>query len=134
MAERAGRLILSSFLILFVATILRPTEIRAEVLFETGDFIGTVLDQKGSPVPGVEIFVQDIIHGRPIASAVTDELGAYQISSLGEGEYRLTLDPRSTGFQGQTIVAEISASGSLIVDWRVSFKAPARTIATPAIA
>jgi hypothetical protein len=134
MAERAGKLILTSFLFFVVATISRPTEVRAEVLFETGDFIGTVLDQHGSPVAGVEIFVQDLFDGRPIASAVTDALGTYQISSLGEGEYRLTLDPRGTGFQGQTIVAEISASGSLIVDWRLSFKGPARTTATPAIA
>jgi len=133
MVQHAARVIVSFGLMLLVGAILGPHTAQGTITFETGDFIGTVLDQGGQPVAGVTIFAQDV-DGHLVARAVTDASGLYQIESLQEGEYRLTLDCRGTGYQGQTIVAEIAASGSVIVDWRLSHRYPARTIATPAIA
>jgi hypothetical protein len=134
MAQSSGTTIIRLGLgFLLVSALLVPAAARGAVTFETGDFIGTVVDNRGAPVAGVDIYAQDV-NGKVVARATTDRLGSYLIPSLVEGEYHLTLDPRGTGYQGQTIVAEIAASGSLIVDWRLSVKYPARTVATPAVA
>lgn len=104
---------------------------RAALASATADISGTVLDAGGQPVAGAEISAQDGA-GKVVARSVTDATGSYRLTGLEPGQYTLTLNPLSTGFEGNTFVASLGAEG-LTVQWTVSSTAPAIAAATPGV-
>lgn len=82
------------------------------------NIVGTVLDNQGHSVEGVEISAQDP-DGEVVARAVTDREGKYTMKCLKRRQYNLTLNPLMTDFQGQTVTASLGLRG-LIADWTTS--------------
>jgi len=109
----------------FSAFAQEPAETEGKVL--RANLVGRVLDAQGNPVEGVEISAQDP-DGEVIARETTNDEGRYRMKCLPVGQYDLTLDPLTTGFQGQTVEADNGIRG-LIVDWTVSPAVPAVAVA-----
>lgn len=105
-----------------------PAETKGKVL--RANIVGAVRDKQGNPVEGVEVSARRDHGGKIVASAVTNDEGEYVIECLNQDQYNLTLDPRTTGFQGQTLVASLGPEG-LIANWAVSSAAPAVAEAEP---
>jgi hypothetical protein len=79
---------------------------------------GTVSNQAGKPVPGVEVLIKSP-HGKVVSQAKTDSKGHYAAKHLSPGHYEYVLDPGASGVKGGTTDADVESSGST-VDWRVS--------------
>jgi hypothetical protein len=62
--------------------------------------------------------------GTEVARTTTDADGGYQIPCVEHGTYHLELDPRNSGFHGQTVVAPIEEKG-LVVVWTAATDKPA---------
>jgi hypothetical protein len=56
--------------------------------------------------------------------------GVYDISGLQPGNYNFTLDPGSSGYQGQTVASYVGADG-ICLNWGVSTTSPAVATAQP---
>ncbi len=104
-----------------------PAETKGKVL--RANIVGAVRDKQGNPVEGVKVSARDP-GGKIVASAVTDDEGEYVIECLNLDQYDLSLDPLTTGFQGQTVVTSLGLDG-LIANWAVSSTAPAVAAAKP---
>jgi len=91
--------------------------------------IGTVAAQKGETVSGLQIFAKDEV-GHVVGQAATSDTGRYQISNLKPGKYNFTLDPGSSGLQGQTVSSYVGPDG-ICLNWGVSPTAPAVATAQP---
>ena len=80
--------------------------------------LGTVMDSNGHAVPGAKI-VTETQDGQKTGSAVTDASGQYRIDALTPGLYYITLDPATSGLQGQTVAGYVGSAG-LTVNWAAS--------------
>jgi hypothetical protein len=89
---------------------------------------GEVRNAQGVPVGDVEISVATM-DGQTLAQTVTNAQGQYTLQGLAPGQYTITLNPRQTGVQGQTVVTSLELTG-LVVNWTVSATAPAIATAT----
>jgi hypothetical protein len=78
---------------------------------------GTVADPSGAPVAGVELELLDA-SGKLAGTATTGANGGYTLPCVAAGQYRLRLDPLSTGMKGDTVAAPVGAEG-LVVNWTV---------------
>ncbi len=90
---------------------------------------GTVAGTQGQSLSGVQIIVKDA-SGHVVGQGAPGGSGAYDISGLPEGNYTFTLDPGSSGLQGQTVSSYVGADG-ICLNWGVSTTSPAVATAQP---
>lgn len=93
------------------------------------DVRGTVSSAQGQSVAGVQIIAKGET-GAVAGQATTGADGGYLISGLPSGTYNFTLEPGTTGFQGQTVASAVGPDG-LCLNWGVSTTAPAVATAQP---
>jgi Carboxypeptidase regulatory-like domain len=85
----------TAFSIVLILCLARTSGIAlAQVLY--GSLVGNVADTSGAAIPGAKIVVADPSTGI-IREAVTNEQGAYTVSDLQAGNYRLTITSNSFG-------------------------------------
>jgi hypothetical protein len=92
---------------------------------------GNVADQQGTPAPSITISAADS-SGKTVGSGITDAKGAYSITNIAPGDYKLSLKPGGANYRGETVVTHVGADG-LTVDWKVSQNAPAIALAKEGI-
>src|ERR1700730_17226160 len=87
-SARCGRpSIVAPLLVLILLAFIAPQAVNSQVLY--GSLTGTVNDQKGAAVPGVNVEARNV--GTAITrEAITDESGGYQFSGLQPGTYNVT--------------------------------------------
>ncbi len=90
---------------------------------------GLVANSQGQPVSGVTIVAKDTT-GKVLGQGTTGSSGVYDIKGLNEGNYNFTLEPGSTGFQGQTVASYVGPDG-VCLNWGVSTTSPAVASAQP---
>ncbi len=90
---------------------------------------GTVAGSQGQTMSGIEVFAKDAA-GHVAGQATTGNGGAYQIMNLQPGNYNFTLDPGSSGVQGQTVSSYVGPDG-ICLNWGVSANSPAVATAQP---
>ena len=101
------------------------------LIASAGDIAGMITDAQGNPVPG--LLISALTAGQQqYASAISGSDGSFRMDGLPSGEYLLKLDPRGTGFQGQTVVTNVGQAG-LTVSWKVSTSSPAFAMAQPGV-
>ncbi len=79
---------MAPLLILMLLAFVAPRVAYTQVLY--GSLTGNVTDQKGATVPGAKIEVTNVNTG-DIRSVSTDERGAYTLSDLQVGVYKITI-------------------------------------------
>lgn len=90
---------------------------------------GTVASSQGQSVTGVQIIIKDA-NGHLVGQGATGSSGVYDISGLQAGNYNFTLDPGSSGYQGQTVASYVGPDG-ICLNWGVSTTSPAVATAQP---
>ena len=65
-----------------------------------GSISGTVKDDEGNPLVGVEIQLQDPASGDTVATVVTDSNGAYTFPEVEPGTYMLVVEKNPNGYPG----------------------------------
>jgi hypothetical protein len=90
---------------------------------------GTVAGSQGQSVSGITVIVKDAT-GHVVGQGAPGGSGAYDISGLPEGNYTFTLDPGSSGLQGQTVSSYVGPDG-ICLNWGVSTTSPAVASAQP---
>ena len=75
-------------LVVLSAILVAPPSLRAQVLY--GSVTGNVTDAKGDSVPGAKVDVVETATGA-LKSTTTDDRGAYSISDLKVGVYKITI-------------------------------------------
>jgi hypothetical protein len=82
------------------------------------ELVGTVVDQNGNAVPGATV-VAHTPEGLQTGTAIANPQGQYQINGLAPGQYYITLNPATNGFEGQTVASYVG-NGGLTVNWSVA--------------
>ena len=90
---------------------------------------GTVASSQGQPLSGIQVIVKDA-NGHVIGQGAPGSGGVYDIQGLQPGNYNFTLDPGSSGYQGQTVASYVGADG-ICLNWGVSTTSPAVASAQP---
>ena len=90
---------------------------------------GTVAGSQGQPLTGVQVIVKDA-SGKVIGTGAPGSGGVYDVSGLQPGNYNFTLDPGSSGYQGQTVASYVGPDG-ICLNWGVSTTSPAVATAQP---
>jgi hypothetical protein len=90
---------------------------------------GTVASSQGQPLTGVQVIVKDA-SGHVIGQGAPGSGGVYDIQGLQPGNYNFTLDPGSSGYQGQTVASYVGPDG-ICLNWGVSMTSPAVATAQP---
>jgi hypothetical protein len=90
---------------------------------------GTVASSQGQPLSGVQVIVKDA-SGHVIGQGAPGSGGVYDIQGLQPGNYNFTLDPGSSGYQGQTVASYVGPDG-ICLNWGVSTTSPAVATAQP---
>jgi len=90
---------------------------------------GAVAGAQKQPAIGVHVTATDAA-GHVVGQATTGSSGAYDIQGLQPGNYNFTLDPGSSGFQGQTVASYVGPDG-ICLNWGVSATSPAVATAQP---
>jgi len=90
---------------------------------------GTVASSQGQPLTGVQVIVKDA-SGHVVGQGAPGSGGVYDIQGLQPGNYNFTLDPGSSGYQGQTVASYVGADG-ICLNWGVSTTSPAVASAQP---
>ncbi len=90
---------------------------------------GTVAGSQGQAVSGIQVMVKDA-SGHIVGQSALGSGGVYDISGLQPGNYNFTLDPGSSGFQGQTVASYVGPDG-ICLNWGVSTTSPAVATAQP---
>jgi hypothetical protein len=91
--------------------------------------IGVVAAPQGQTLSGIQIYAKDEA-GHVVGQAATGGTGKYEIPNLQPGKYNFTLDPGSSGVQGQTVSSYVGQDG-ICLNWGVSPTAPAVATAQP---
>src|ERR1700746_285166 len=90
---------------------------------------GTVAGPQGQPLTGVQVIVKDA-SGHVIGQGAPGSGGVYDIQGLQPGNYNFTLDPGSSGYQGQTVASYVGPDG-ICLNWGLSTTSPAVATAQP---
>ncbi len=90
---------------------------------------GTVAGSQGQSVSGLTVIVKDA-SGHVVGQGAPGGSGVYDISGLPPGNYNFTLDPGSSGYQGQTVASYVGPDG-ICLNWGVSTTSPAIATAQP---
>jgi hypothetical protein len=81
--------VISCLLAIVVLTVGIATPVRAQETLQTSSIFGTVTDTSGALIPGVQVeVISTALQGSK--STTTDNSGAYRISELPAGTYRIT--------------------------------------------
>lgn len=99
------------FRILIVSLIVFPLCAFAQQ--ETGQIIGTVIDQNGAVVPSASITVTSVERGNQVNVQTSSE-GAYVIPNLQPGLYDVTV--KAQGFQDKTERTQVTVGAKLTVN------------------
>src|SRR6266542_375426 len=91
-AGRGRSSIVAPLMIMMLLAFVAPQAAYPQVLY--GSLTGNVTDQKGATVPGAKIEVTNVNTG-DIRSVSTDERGAYTLSDLQVGVYKITVSSAS---------------------------------------
>src|SRR4051812_8651700 len=98
----------SSFLAVLLASLLFAPPAFAQAI--TGTITGRALDSSGGILPGVEVAVSSPSMIGGARTTFTDAQGAYRVTQLPSGEYRVTF--KLTGFRTLNIEAITVGVGS----------------------
>lgn len=90
---------------------------------------GTVSSSQGQPLTGVQVIAKDA-NGHVVGQGAPGNGGVYDIKGLQPGNYNFTLDPGSSGYQGQTVASYVGPDG-ICLNWGVSTTSPAVASAQP---
>jgi hypothetical protein len=90
---------------------------------------GTMASSQGQPLTGVQVIVKDA-SGHVIGQGAPGSGGVYDIQGLQPGNYNFTLDPGSSGYQGQTVASYVGPDG-ICLNWGLSTTSPAVATAQP---
>ena len=90
---------------------------------------GTMASSQGQPLTGVQVIVKDA-SGHVIGQGAPGSGGGYDIQGLQPGNYNFTLDPGSSGYQGQTVASYVGPDG-ICLNWGLSTTSPAVATAQP---
>jgi len=90
---------------------------------------GTVASSQGQPLTGIQVIAKDA-SGHLVGQGAPGSGGVYDIQGLQPGNYNFTLDPGSSGYQGQTVASYVGADG-ICLNWGVSTTSPAVASAQP---
>jgi hypothetical protein len=90
---------------------------------------GTVASSQGQPLTGIQVIAKDA-SGHVIGQGAPGSGGVYDIQGLQPGNYNFTLDPGSSGYQGQTVASYVGPDG-ICLNWGVSTTSPAVATAQP---
>jgi hypothetical protein len=90
---------------------------------------GSVAASQGQSVAGIQIIAKDA-SGHVVGQGAPGTSGVYDIKDLQPGNYNFTLDPGSSGFQGQTVASYVGPDG-ICLNWGVSTTSPAVATAQP---
>jgi Carboxypeptidase regulatory-like domain len=90
---------------------------------------GTMASSQGQPLTGVQVIVKDA-SGHVIGQGAPGSGGGYNIQGLQPGNYNFTLDPGSSGYQGQTVASYVGPDG-ICLNWGLSTTSPAVATAQP---
>jgi len=93
------------------------------------DVRGVVSNPQGHSVAGLQVVAKNA-SGQMVGQATTSTDGSYNISGLSSGNYDFTLEPGSSGLQGQTVASHVGQDG-LCLNWGTSTTAPAVATAQP---
>jgi hypothetical protein len=98
-----------------------------DAILEPTTATGTITDQDGEPIPGVEIIVEDSDGGR-VDSDVTDAQGQFELSIPPGDDYVATVVPPD-GFEAEPsqIVFDADGGGTLDLAFTLVPSAPATT-------
>lgn len=96
------------------------------------DIRGAVSSSSGQSVSGLQVIAKNA-NGQVVGQATTGANGRYNIPGLSSGNYDFTLDPGSSGLQGQTVASYVGPDG-LCLNWGASTTAPAVATAQPGTA
>ena len=86
-------------------------------------------DSQGQPLNDVRVIVKDA-SGHVIGQGAPGSGGSYGIQGLQPGNYNFTLDPGSSGYQGQTVTSYVGPDG-ICLNWGLSTTSPAVATAQP---
>jgi hypothetical protein len=87
-----------------------------------GSIIGKIVDEKGLPVFGANVWAEDAETGRVIASALTFSNGTYRLSSMDEGKYRLIVESLDGPISPYEIISKRGAYSALFSSPPSSFR------------
>src|ERR1700752_3284870 len=90
---------------------------------------GTMASSQGQPLTGVQVIVKDA-SGHVIGQGAPGSGGVYDIQGLQPGNYNFTLDPGSSGYQGQTVASYVGPDG-ICLNWGLSTTSPAVATGQP---
>lgn len=96
------------------------------------DVRGVVSNSQGRSVSGLQVVAKNA-SGQVVGQTTTGAGGVYNISGLQPGNYDFTLEPGTSGLQGQTVASYLGADG-LCLNWGASTTAPAVATAQPGAA
>jgi hypothetical protein len=120
----------SAVLALVLAACIAGAPLQAQVLY--GSLTGDVSDASGAPVPGAKISAANVETG-VVAQTVTDAHGAYSISLLQPGTYRVTMSAQGLATTKQENV-RIDANSARRVDAQLGLAAVKQQITVQAAA
>ena len=95
----------------------------------TASLAGKIVDDTGARLPGVTVTVTSLGTNQS-RTVVSNEEGLYRFAGLQPGNYNFTLDPGSSGYQGQTVASYVGPDG-ICLNWGVSTTSPAVATAQP---
>ncbi len=101
---------MAKFLHIFIACFITAISLQAQ----TGRIQGKVTDDLGLVMPGATI----LLNTEPIIGTITDNAGKYQISSITEGSYTLTVT--YLGYENQTMQIIITADKTVEYNIRLT--------------
>jgi hypothetical protein len=90
---------------------------------------GMVSSSQGQPLTGIQVIAKDA-NGHVVGQGAPGSGGVYDIKGLQPGNYNFTLDPGSSGYQGQTVASYVGPDG-ICLNWGVSTTSPAVASAQP---
>ena len=90
---------------------------------------GTIIDEAGNPVAGVEVVARDS-QGRIWGRTVTNSRGRYCLTDLVVGEYSIVENPGKSPLRGETVTSNVPAGG-LKLDWKIGSKTALGNISSP---
>ncbi len=116
------RRIFVAALVVLTVSLMRPHPVGAQSL-TTGAIVGVISDPTGAVVTNAEVTVKDIDRGQT-RTTITGADGAYVLSQLGPGQYRVTV--KADGFKAAQ-VGPILVGVSRTVNANVSLEVGAQT-------
>ena len=117
----------STLLFLFALLLFAVHPVSAQKI--TGDLNGTVTDASGAAVPNAKVVAENL-GTKAVREASTTETGAYRITELQPGQYKLTVTAQ--GFKTFTREAQVATGQITTSDFALAVGALSETITVEA--